>query len=159
MKRTLTVLFVALLCLGGGLADAQKTAPDQCEWQRAGAAGITEGIIGTWKLSLYACAFTGVRPIDRDLRVTFNKDQSVSLSEGSKVIATGKWALGSQGRLEFTSLSAVENGAALDRSLTQYFAGFVSFCDSSRDAKRVRFNQSYNDGCDKTFERIDAAST
>ena len=152
MKQPIPFLLVAaLFALSLGTGVARQPTAEQCEWKRASAATAVEGLVGSWKLSSQACAWTGVRPIDRDLRVTLNKDRAVSLSEGSKVVAKGTWTINSQGRLGIASLTAAEAGGTLDGTLTQYFAGFISFCE----AKKVRFNSSYSDGCDTTFDRID----
>jgi hypothetical protein len=100
------------------------------------AATIEEKLPGVWIWRSQLSYWGGVlRPADRNLKVTFNKDHTYVIEEGSSVFDRGTWQVG-------RGLVSVSGSAS------RYFQGLVAFCD-----KQVGFDSTYRDLSVYTWER------
>ena len=103
---------------------------------------ITNSLIGKWDWKYIGCSFSS--EVDNDdefkgLKIEFKSDNTLKVEENGAIIQTSSWKV-VNGDSDLFEIEA-------DPSVDQLF-GRILFCD-----KRLKFNDSYRDGCDNYFER------
>ncbi len=102
---------------------------------------ISNKIAGSWKWTKQSCFSTGkTMRADKDIKVTFNTNGTFAVLENSTIITQGNWTL----RVVDSNMWGLDLTAP-----STYLSGRILFCNS-----QVLFNDSYIDGCDNLFEKV-----
>jgi hypothetical protein len=140
---------IILFCLAiiAGLSACKKEQLDlklfwECnQSQHLDSLAISGKLVGSWKWSKQSCFWTGqTTSADKNLQVTFKNDKSFSISENAGILSQGIWKI--------VKLDVSSWGLDLS-SPSEYLYGRILFCSN-----QVLFNDSYRDGCDNLFDRI-----
>jgi beta-lactamase regulating signal transducer with metallopeptidase domain len=105
---------------------------------------VEEKLFGVWiwrnVLSFWG---GGVRPADRIIKVTFNKDHTYAVDDGFSIFERGTWQL-AENRRQLT----------VSGSSSRFFQGLIAFCDRQVGFdKQVGFDATYRDAEVFTWER------
>ncbi|HUM47355.1 MAG TPA: hypothetical protein PLD84_10525 [Chitinophagales bacterium] len=104
-------------------------------------AKIANKLIGKWELKSWycgECSNPGTHNSDKVIFATFTSAGDFSVTEDSIIVSEGKWNLVGSNTWRLQS----------DSSLNHLY-GMILFCNNE-----VLFNDSYTDGTDNLFERI-----
>ncbi len=102
--------------------------------------GLAAKLVGTWNWTSRTCEVVGTTAADKIITVSFASDGTYVLSLNKTLLATGDWKL----KLvdgEFYGLDII--------NMSEYLSGRIVVCGD-----QLLFNDSYRDGCDHSFERI-----
>lgn len=103
---------------------------------------IAQKLIGSWRWISKSCFWEGkLKPSNKKITVSFNNNQTFSIKEHSNTIARGSWKL----VVADGSFWGIESSTSSD-----YIIGRILFCKNE-----LLFNDSYRDGCDKLFRKVD----
>jgi hypothetical protein len=103
---------------------------------------ISQKLIGSWRWISKSCFWEGrLKPANKKMIVTFNNNQTFLISENGNTIAQGSWKL----VVADGSFWGIESSASGD-----YIIGRILFCKDE-----LLFSDSYRDGCDKLFRKVD----
>lgn len=140
-------VFMFLVVIVGLTACKEPELSIQSFWdchhsQRLDSSAISGRLVGSWVWSQQSCFLTRkTTKADKSIKVVFHIDQRFQVFENTTEITTGTW-----------QLKASDSGTwELDLSSTnRYLNGRILICDN-----QVVFNNSYIDGCDNAFVRIE----
>ncbi|HYG52255.1 MAG TPA: hypothetical protein VD905_15195 [Flavobacteriales bacterium] len=111
--------------------------------QQLDTAEMANKLLGKWKLILSACGECNdpgwYEPV-KTVFVTFTSPNEFSVEENSTVISSGHWNL---------CMIDTNKWVLCSSSSLNYIAGYILFCDN-----RVLFYNSYIDGIDNLFEKL-----
>jgi hypothetical protein len=102
---------------------------------------IANKLTGSWTWRKQSCSSSGKTILaDKIVKVTFNSNRTFSLSENAIIVTQGNW-----------KLKIVDSNIyGLDLTpQSEYLYGRILFCNDE-----VLFNDSYIDGCDNLFCKI-----
>jgi hypothetical protein len=103
-------------------------------------------LVGEWKMiatGCLECTSAGVRPSDIDIKLVFTADSTLQVIEDGQVIRNSKFSI----RLIGINEKEIETQPKLENL---YIWGNIEFCGN-----KVGFIDSYRDGRDYFFERIE----
>jgi hypothetical protein len=139
------VILLAVIFIG--LSSCKKRETDtenfwEChKSQNLDSLSISNKLIGSWEWQKRLCFWANrEEPADKNIKLTINSNGRFSVSEAGSVITQGNWRL-----------MVVDIGMwGLDLTVeSEYLYGRILFCGS-----KLLFNDTYIDGCDNTFSRI-----
>ncbi len=144
LPMRLLLLYLTILV---GLTSCKKDKLDinsfwQCnQSQNLDTPAISNKLSGSWTWTKQSCSEAGkTKSADRNIKVTFDNNHTFSVTENSNSLTQGTWKL--------TQVDG--NSWGLDISSPgEYLSGRILFCDND-----VLFNDSYRDGCDNLFTKI-----
>lgn len=140
-------LIILLLIIFSELVSCMKEKLDinhfwQCSMsQNLDLEAISNKLVGSWTWTKQSCFWTNItKSADRNIKVSFNSNETFSVYENSNTLTQGTW-----------KLKQVDgNFVGLDlSSASEYLYGRILFCNN-----QVLFNDSYRDGCDHLFIKI-----
>lgn len=140
-------LIILLLIIFSELVSCKKEKLDinhfwQCSMsQNLDSEAISNKLVGSWTWTKQSCFWTNItKSADRNIKVSFNSNATFSVYENSNTLTQGTW-----------KLKQVDgNFVGLDlSSASEYLYGRILFCNN-----QVLFNDSYRDGCDHLFIKI-----
>ena len=140
-------IFLSFLVIVAGLTACKKDKLDiisfwECnQSQHLDSLAIPGKLIGSWKWSKQSCFWAGKTiSANKNIQVTFKNDQTFSVSEDAITLTQGTWKIG----------KADVSSWGLDLSSpSEYLFGRILFCGN-----QVLFNDSYRDGCDNLFDKL-----
>jgi hypothetical protein len=109
--------------------------------QNLDSTAISNKIAGSWKWTKQYCFSAGkTMRADKDIKVTFNTNGTFTVLENSTIITQGNWTL----KVVDSNLWELDVTAP-----STYLYGRILICNN-----QVLFNDSYRDGCDNLFEKV-----
>ncbi len=109
--------------------------------QNLDSTAISNKIVGSWTWAKQSCFWTGkTKTADKKIKVTFNSNATFTILKNSSIITQGNWKL--------NTIDSNMWGLDLTPS-SDYLYGRILFCND-----QVLFNDSYRDGCDNLFEKV-----
>ncbi len=116
-----------------------------CNQAHASDSGITASkLMGSWGLKTSIAGWTGeITHPDKETEVTFRPDRTLTFRIAGNIVFESSWKL----KREDTHLWGLQLDSSA--SYSGYLSGRILVCD-----KELMFNQSYLDGSDHLFEKI-----